>query len=253
MVETILGRSTQKRPPVPRRQENTHKYDLQLKHSMHVAIIPDGNRRWAKEKGLAATKGHEQGGDVDRLESLLKKALELKITRLSLWLFSTDNWKRSRPEKEALFSLLNERLEDLQKIALEQNLRVLWVGRRTKIDAALRERLEIIEEETKNNTQLIVQLCLDYGGREEILEAVNKAIKQGEEQDEKSFASLLQSPDADLIIRTSGEQRLSGFLPWQSTYAELYFFEKHFPDFGPEDLAHAVNDFSSRNRRFGGE
>lgn len=220
---------------------------------MHVAIIPDGNRRWAKEKGLEATKGHEQGGDLERLKALLQKALELKITRLSLWLFSTDNWKRSAAEKQALFSLLKKRLDDLQKIALENNLRVLWVGRRTKVSDDVRERLETIIERTKNNDALMVQLCLDYGGREEILEAVNKAVEQGEEQDVESFSSLLQSPDVDLIIRTSGEQRLSGFLPWQSTYAELYFFQKHFPDFGPEDLAQAVNDFSSRNRRFGGE
>lgn len=220
---------------------------------MHVAIIPDGNRRWAKEKGLEATKGHEQGGDLERLKALLQKALELKITRLSLWLFSTDNWKRSATEKQALFSLLKKRLDDLQKIALENNLRVLWVGRRTKVSDDVRERLEDIIERTKNNDALTVQLCLDYGGREEILEAVNKAVEQGEEQDVESFSSLLQSPDVDLIIRTSGEQRLSGFLPWQSTYAELYFFQKHFPDFGPEDLAQAVNDFSSRNRRFGGE
>ncbi len=220
---------------------------------MHIAIIPDGNRRWAKEKGLAATKGHEQGGDHARLESLLEKALELNITRISLWLFSTENWKRSKGEQEALFSLLKKRLVDLEKIAAQKNILVLWLGRRTKVAQDIKEQLEDIEKKTRNNTALIVQLCLDYGGRQELLDAVNIAIQEGKELDEESFSSLLQSPDVDLIIRTSGEQRLSGFFPWQSTYAELYFFQKHFPDFGPEDLAIAIEEFRSRNRRFGGE
>jgi len=220
---------------------------------MHVAIIPDGNRRWAREQGLAVTKGHEKGGESKRLESLLQKAMELNVKRLSLWLFSTENWKRSSAEKQALFSLLQKRLDDLEKVAQENNVRILWLGRRTKLDFKIREKLEKIIEKTKNNNTLTVQLCLDYGGRQEILEAVNEAVKQREEQNEESFSSLLQSPDVDLIIRTSGEQRLSGFLPWQSIYAELYFCEKHFPDFGPEELAQAVNSFSSRSRRFGGE
>lgn len=218
---------------------------------MHVAIIPDGNRRWARERSLAAIKGHEQGGDLERLKALLKKALELDISRLSLWLFSTDNWKRPSTETQALFSLLKKRLADLERIALENDLRVVWVGRKTKVSEEVKERLESVVEKTRDNSALTVQLCIDYGGRQEILEAVNKAIEQGKAQDEESFSSLL-SPDADLIIRTSGEQRLSGFLPWQSTYAELYFFQKHFPDFGPEDLAQAVADFRSRSRRFGG-
>ncbi|MBR9700616.1 di-trans,poly-cis-decaprenylcistransferase [Candidatus Woesearchaeota archaeon] len=221
----------------------------------HIAIIPDGNRRWAKDKGLAATKGHEHSAQYDKLKALLVKAHNLGISYLSLWAFSTENWKRSEPEKTVLFRLLGEVIDNLKNEAVEENIRFRWLGRRDRVPDNLKAQLEELESLTSDCTGLGLQICFDYGGRDEILRAVNKAVKEGKEVTEKSFSALLDTadiPDPDIIIRTSGEQRVSGFMPWQATYAELYFSPKHFPDFGPDDLQEAVEKFSSRERRFGG-
>lgn len=234
---------------------------------MHVAIIPDGNRRWAKSKNFAVTKGHEHAARVDNLEQLLKKAKELGITTLSLWIFSTENWKRSIVEREALFSLLYTRLHDLKEIAKKEHVTIRWIGRRDRVPQNIREELIELEEETKkeneegredkkNKQHFVFQICFDYGGRDEIIRAVNEAIKKGELQTEESFAKLLDTKgraDPDLIIRTSGEHRLSGFFPYQGTYAELYFVKKHFPDFESSDLEEAIQEFHSRKRRYGGQ
>jgi len=223
---------------------------------MHVAIIPDGNRRWAKKRGLAATQGHLAAVKGGRTHSFLKKAKELNVAQVSLWVFSTDNWKRSKIERNELFKILLQEIKELHRIAAEKNIRVRWLGRRDRAPESVFEALKNIEEETKDNTALSVQLCFDYGGRDELLRAINQAVKKGEEVTEETFSQLLDTndiPDPDLIIRTSGEQRLSGFFPWQGTYAELYFTKKHFPDFGPDDLTEAVEQFRSRQRRFGGD
>lgn len=221
----------------------------------HVAIIPDGNRRWAKKRGLAASTGHEHSACFENLRTMMQKARELGVEYVSLWVFSTENWKRPENEKKILFKLLSERLEDIKRTAHEDGLRVRWLGRRDRAPKELANALEEIEKETQDERKINLQICFDYGGRDEILRAANKAIAAGREINEEEFSSLLDTkeiPDPDLIIRTSGEMRLSGYLPWQGAYAELYFIDKHFPDFGPEDIEEAVQAFKDRERRFGG-
>ena len=224
---------------------------------MHVAIIPDGNRRWAQEQGLPATKGYSAVAkrgvkETSNVSELITKAKKLNITTLSLWVFSTENWKRPQEEQQTLFSLLTTHLGELQKTLVRADARFVWLGRREKISLSLRESLEALEEE-RTKGSLTFQLCLDYGGRNELLRAVNKAVKQGVEQTQESFSELLDSADEpDIIIRTSGEQRLSGFMPWQGAYAELFFVKKYFPNFTPQDLEAVVKEFSLRARRYGG-
>lgn len=220
---------------------------------LHVAIIPDGNRRWAKAKGLAATQGHREAVAKNRMADFLRKAKELNIETVSVWLFSTENWKRPERERVALFALLQEKGRQLKEIASDEHVRVQWKGRRDRVPSDLKEELITTEQETEGNSSLVFNMCIDYGGRDEIVRAVNEAVKQGKPVTEESFNQFFDSGEPDLIIRTSGEQRLSGFMPWQGTYAELYFTEKHFPDFGPDDLAAAVDDFKQRHRRFGGD
>jgi undecaprenyl diphosphate synthase len=221
----------------------------------HVAIIPDGNRRWARAKGMLATAGHAAAITHDRLLGFIKEAKRLGIPYLSIWGFSTENWKREKVEVEGLFSLLRKAIKDMRKDAHEHQVRFRWLGRRDRLPQGLREELEGFERETAQYGALHFQLCLDYGGRDELLRAVNSAVAAGTSVDERAFAALLDThgiPDPDLIIRTSGEQRLSGLFPWQGVYAELLFVEKHFPDFGPQDLAAAADEFARRTRRFGG-
>ncbi len=221
----------------------------------HLAIIPDGNRRWAKSRGMEGPKGHEHAGRRDNLKSLFHKAKELGINYLSLWVFSTENWKRSKTEVDSLFRLLLERVKDLKDDALEENVKVLWVGRRDRVPEKVKNQLRDVEKVTSKCNAMTFFMCLDYGGRDEILRAVNKAIAKGKKVDEKMFSELLDTgdvPAVDMVLRTSGEQRLSGFMPWQAVYAELLFIDKHFPDFVPEDLEVAVKEFENRNRRFGG-
>lgn len=221
---------------------------------LHVAIIPDGNRRWAKAKGLAATAGHEKSSQYPKLKSLLNAAKEMGVKYLSAWAFSTENWKRSEAENTFLFKLLRGFLSSLKDDAVKEGVRVRWRGRRDRVPKDIAEQLVQLEDLTKDCEQITFQLCLDYGGRDELVRAINKAVAQGKDVTEESFRELLdedETPDPDLIIRTSGEKRLSGFMPWQATYAELYFTDKHFPDFGPDDLKNAIKDFMDRHRRFG--
>lgn len=224
---------------------------------MHVAIIPDGNRRWAKEQGLQATQGYREVAkkglkEQSQLSQLIQKARKLDIKTLSLWVFSTENWSRPQEEQETLFSLLEENISTLKESLLKAQTKFVWLGRRDRVKKSIREKLTELEKQ-HNKGEFIFQLCFDYGGRDEILRAVNKAVQSQEKQTIETFSELLDSKDEpDIIIRTSGEMRLSGFMPWQSVYAELFFLEKHFPDFMPEDLEAVIKEFSLRSRRFGG-
>lgn len=224
--------------------------------SLHIAIIPDGNRRWAREKGLDESFGHYKSGDFENILSLIHESKALGVKYLSFWGFSTDNWKRSEKEINAIFSLLLRMSEKLVDVAQKENIRFRHIGRKDRLPLDLVNALANLEEKTKNNTELNVQLCLDYGGRDEIVRAVNKLLKEKlNEIKEEDICKMLDSagiPDPDLIIRTSGEKRLSGFMPFQGAYAELYFSEVYFPDFGPEELRKAVLEFNQRKRRFGG-
>jgi len=222
----------------------------------NIAIIPDGNRRWAKGQGLHSEFGHYKAGSIDNILSLLNEADKLGVRYISFWGFSTENWKRSEIEREAIFNLILEIVAVLRKDAISHNFRFRHIGRKDRLPKNLLKALKEIEEDSKDNTGLTVQLCLDYGGKDEIIRAINKILKSGKKRiSENDLSSALDTngiPEVDLIIRTSGEQRTSGFMPYQAGYAELYFTEKHFPDFKKEDLRKAVEWYGDRERRFGG-
>ncbi len=222
----------------------------------HVAIIPDGNRRWAKFRGLESHFGHYKSGSYSNIESLLREAKKIGVRYVSIWGFSTENWKRSAEEKRAIFDMLLGGVERFMKFAKENKMRFRHIGRKDRLPKDLVRALGKLEEETKKYKDFEVLLCLDYGGRDEILRAVNGMLKNGIKKiDEKEFSKYLDTedvPDPDLIIRTSGEYRLSGFMPFQAVYAELYFSKAYFPEFGIEELHKAIGEYGKRKRRFGG-
>lgn len=222
----------------------------------HVAIIPDGNRRWAKERGMEGWRGHEKAGDVDNMVALFESAKEMGVKYISFWGFSTENWKREKEENDKLFNVLLKRIKGFLDYAHKNKVRFRHFGRKDRFSKDVLDALEKLEKETEKYSDYNVNLCLDYGGRDEILRAVNKLLKaKAKEISIEQFSNMLDTkgvPEPDLIVRTSGEKRLSGFMPWQGIYAELHFIEKHFPDFRPEDVRECVEEFSRRTRRFGG-
>lgn len=222
----------------------------------HVAIIPDGNRRWAKKKGLTLNAGHKRAASFENMKSLISEAENLGIEYLTFWAFSTENWKRSDKEVKILFGILEKMFDEVSKEIIEKGIKFRHLGRQDRLPKNLVNKLVDLEYNTKDNESFCLQLCLDYGGRDEILRAVNKILKSGvSEVGEDDIHRHLDSagvPDPELIIRTSGEKRISGFMPFQSAYAEFYFCDKHFPDFTSEDLRLAVGEFGQRRRRFGG-
>jgi len=224
----------------------------------HLAIIMDGNRRWAKARGLDPVKGHEQAAK-NAIEPLIEKCVDLGIPYVTFWAFSTENWKRDKEELKGLFDVFRFALGSLaiRFIKRGARLRILGDINRFPKDIA-KKSLEMISKSSKNH-KITVTFALNYGGRDEILRAVKKIITEKipvEKIDEPLFSSYLDTagiPDPDLIIRTGGEKRLSGYLPWQSVYAELVFTPTLFPDFTPNELALAIDDFLGRDRRFGGD
>ncbi len=227
-----------------------------LKVPLHLAIIPDGNRRWAKKKGKRPEFGHYTAASFQHLQELFEEARKFGVKYLTLWGFSTENWKRDSLETKAIFDLLLQNIERFRDEAHSQKIRFRHLGRKDRLPKGLLHALEKLEKETAIYTEFNVQLCLDYGGKDELLRAVNAILKQGIRSiDELNFSGYLDSasiPDVDLVVRTSGEQRLSGFMPFQSAYAELYFSNVHFPDFTAKELRKAIEEYSKRQRRFGG-
>ncbi len=223
---------------------------------VHVVIIPDGNRRWARERGLNASFGHYTSASDERIMEIFLEAKRLGVKYLSLWGFSTENWKRDSSEIKAIFNLVLKKIDKLKEEAHKHRIRFRHIGRKDRLPKNLIKELHELEEETKEYSDLNVQLMLDYGGRDEIIRAVNKMLKSGVRKiDEEKFKNYLDSadiPDPDLIIRTSGEMRTSGAMPYQATYAELYFADVYFPEFGADELRKAIRNFSERTRRFGG-
>lgn len=220
----------------------------------HVAIIPDGNRRWAKSKGMQASFGHYYAGSYSHVRSLLQEAQRLGAHYLSLWGFSTENWTRESMEQKAIFELILRSIPHLREDAHSYKISFKHVGRKDRMPRRLLDELKRLEEDTARYRDFCVVLCLDYGGRDEIIRAIAKAMKSGKKISEKTFENYLDTkgiPDPDLVIRTSGEQRTSGFMPYQAAYSELYFSDKYFPDFGPEDLRKAIDEYGRRQRRFG--
>lgn len=219
----------------------------------HLGIIMDGNRRWAREHGLPAFEGHRAG--YGKVEEVAKWCQETGIKYLTLFAFSTENWQRSKDEVALLMQLLNLAFtKDIRKLH-ESNVRVRVIGKRQSLPEGLQKAIENAEALTEKNFGFNLNLAISYGGRQEIVDAFNRILKEPPQAitEEVITRNIYTSgmPDPDLVIRTSGELRTSGFLLWQSAYAELYFTNKYWPEFSKEDFEAALGDFTDRQRRFG--
>lgn len=221
----------------------------------HIAIIMDGNRRWAKKRNLPIGMGHKAGAET--LQKIIESCIDIGIKYLTVYAFSTENWKRDAKEVSDLMNLLREYLVKLEKDNQDRNARICVIGDITKLENDLQEKINSIQEKTKNNTGLTINVALNYGGRDEILNAIKKlSVDEIKNLTVESFNKKLytaDSPDPDLIIRTAGEQRLSNFLLWQCAYSEFWYTDVLWPDFSRKILENAISDFSKRNRKFGGK
>ena len=235
--------------------------DLQdLKMPQHVAIILDGNGRWAKNKGMPRNYGHVQG--ARNVETICEEAYKMGIQYLTVYAFSTENWNRPKDEVEALMKLLRNYMKTCLTTAKKNRMCVRVIGDKTGLDNDIRNRIAELEEATKDNDGLHFQIALNYGGRDEIVRAVKKTcekVQAGElkidDINQELFGEMLDThglPEPDLLIRTCNEQRISNFLLWQSAYSELVFADALWPDFTPEEYEKAIEEYQSRDRRFGG-
>jgi undecaprenyl diphosphate synthase len=218
----------------------------------HVGIILDGNRRWAKANSLPTLEGHRQG--AEKLKEVALAAFDKGVNYLSAYIFSTENWSRTEEEVGYLMDLVIKAVDKYLDEFHERGIKVVILGRRDGLRASVAEAIKRAEDKTASNTKGTLGLCFNYGGRREIVDAVNEAIKSDKPVSEELIAQYLYAPeipDCDLIIRTSGEQRISNFMLWRAAYSELYFVNKHWPDFTTADLDVALSDYSGRSRRFG--
>jgi undecaprenyl diphosphate synthase len=221
----------------------------------HVAIIMDGNGRWAKKRGLPRLAGHNAGGA--NIRPVVKIFADYGVKYLTLYMFSTENWNRPRIEVAGLLSLLTRKIDQETQAFHQENIRLVHLGRLDRLSQKLRKKVQSSVELTKNNTGLTLCLAFDYGGRDEIVEATKRIADVGISSnniDESVFARYLYSPDIpdpDLVIRTSGESRLSNFLIWQAAYSEFYSTPVLWPDFGLKDVEEALSEYKRRQRRFG--
>ena len=223
-----------------------------IKIPYHVGIIMDGNGRWAKERGLNRSKGHEAG--YKTLKTTAKYILDSGVKVLSVFAFSTENFNRPKEEVDFLMNLFIKGFKKDTTFFNKENIKVVFSGRKEPLKKDVIEAMEYLSESTKNNTKGILNICLNYGGRSEIVDAVNHIIKDNlKEVDEEVINSYLYNklPDIDLLIRTSGEVRISNFMLWQLSYAELYFPKCYFPDFNQEEFDKALLEYTKRDRRFG--
>lgn len=226
----------------------------------HIAIIMDGNRRWAKNKNLTTLDGHTAG--ADNLEKIAIYLNKIGVKYMTVYAFSTENWKRSKEEVAALMMLLRTRLAKMIENKDFDNIKIRVIGEKDNVPKDVTESVKKITDKTKNNTGLILNIAFNYGGRAEIVNAtkeIAQSIKDGtisiEDINEELISSKLYTasqPDPDLMIRTSYELRTSNFLPWQLSYSEFYFTEKHWPDFDEDEMKKAILEYAKRNRRFGG-
>jgi undecaprenyl diphosphate synthase len=226
---------------------------IQLHRLKHLAIIMDGNGRWAKQQSLNRTAGHQRGADVVR--DITTYCNNIGIEYLTLYAFSTENWKRPKLEVEFLMKLLDKYLKKELHIYLRDNVKFKAIGNISMFSKALQKRIKDTEDATKECTGLTQILALNYGSRDEIVRAVNKAIANNEKINEESISKNLDTalaPDVDLLIRTSGELRISNYLLWQIAYSELFFTETLWPDFTTQELEGIIEDYRTRDRRFGG-
>jgi undecaprenyl diphosphate synthase len=223
---------------------------------LHLALIPDGNRRWAREHKFANVwKGHERA--VENFETLTEWCRQdPRVSVLTVWCFSTENWKRDPKEVSELMKLLEAYIRNERKNFEKRKTRLVHSGRRDRIPSSLKEQIELAEQETKHHVDFTLHIAVDYGGKDEILRAVQKLKTSNEKRiNEQTIREALdhpELPDIDVVLRSSGEQRTSNFFLWQSAYAEWVFSPKYFPDIGTADLDGALREYEQRKRRFGG-
>jgi undecaprenyl diphosphate synthase len=218
-----------------------------------VAIVMDGNSRWARSRGLSVADGHRAGSRA--LRPVVETSIDLGIDSLAVFAFSTENWTRPAEEVQALMQIFGETIDRELGDLAKEGVRTRFVGRRDRAPQWLQTKMAELERATESESRLKLWIAFDYGGRAEIVEAARRLAASGDPVDEESFARHLyepQMPDPDVVVRTSGEVRVSNFLLWQLAYAELVFTEKLWPDFGPDDLRAAVAEYARRRRRFGG-
>lgn len=226
----------------------------------HIAIIMDGNRRWAKARGLTTKDGHKAGSK--NLDNIATFCNEIGIKYLTVYAFSTENWKRTQEEVSALMFILKANLDSMLKKLDLKNIKIRVIGEKENIPPDIQKKIDKLVEKTKNNTGLVLNIAFNYGGRAELVHStkvIAEKVKSGEidieDINEKLISDSIYTagqPDPDLMIRTSHELRTSNFLPWQLTYSEFYFPDKHWPEFDREDLIEAIKIYQKRNRRFGG-
>lgn len=219
----------------------------------HVGFIVDGNRRWARSRGLPTREGHKRG--YDKVQMVIEELNHTDIKFISFFIFSTENWNRSAEEVSYLMALVDELMDQMTTKANQENVRVIILGRPENVQPKLWKRIMQAEASTKDNTGITVCLCFNYGGQWEIADAAKKAAAAGEtDWSPESFRKYIyhpEVPDLDLVVRTSGEERTSGFQLWRAAYAELLFLEKHFPALEPEDVQAVLDEYHTRQRRFG--
>jgi undecaprenyl diphosphate synthase len=221
----------------------------------HIAIIMDGNRRWAKERGLPSIAGHKKVAD-EMLEPLIEHAFTRGVKYLTFWAFSTENWRRDPVEISGIMNIFHDAIKKFGLKMHQKGICIRYIGDLSKFNPDIRSSVLKLVELTKNNTNITVVFALNYGGRDEIIRAIHKAFSHvnREPVTVNRFSEFLDTngiPDPEIIVRTGGEQRLSGFLLWQSEYSELYFPSWYMPEFTPEKVDEVIDEFASRKRRFG--
>lgn len=219
----------------------------------HIGFIADGNRRWAREHNLPTLEGHRRG--FDKVEMIIDELSRTEVEFVSFYLFSTENWDRTAEEIDYLMKLAENKISSLAKKAEKENLRILIFGRPEPVKPSLWQKMLDVEASTSENTGLTVCICFNYGGKWEVADAAAKMLQAGEtEFSPETFSKYLyhpEVPDCDMIVRTSGEERLSGFQLWRAAYAELLFLSQHFPALEPTDVQEVLKEYHSRHRRFG--
>jgi undecaprenyl diphosphate synthase len=221
----------------------------------HLAVIMDGNRRWAKERGLASSEGHKAG--YETLKQMGQWCLDRNIRFLTVFAFSTENWKRTKEEVGYLMGLLEKALTEELEFFVQKEIRLRVLGRLDELSESLQASIQRAVERTQDFSEHTLSICLNYGGRSELVDAVKKIVASGVPADQITESTIQNAlyypdlPEPDLLIRTSGEERLSGFLLWQAAYTELYWASCHWPDFSEKELDAALEDFAARKRRFG--
>ncbi len=234
-----------------RQKEKTHGKNAD--HGIkHIAFIMDGNGRWAKKRGMPREYGHREGAKA--FQRVVEYCGELGIEYVTVYAFSTENWKRPENEVKAIMQLFSEYMSEAFRVFAEKGLRICFIGDRSRFDSALLLEMERLEHDSRENRK-VLNVAFNYGGREDILHAVKKLTAEGKNLTEENLSAALytaECPDPDLVIRTGGEMRISNFLLWQSAYAELYFTDTLWPDMRKKDVDAAVAEFARRNRRFGG-